>query len=222
MARIGARQNSEVGNDVGNSIGEDVIDPREIGVSARSAGDSGDAANGRAGSAGSSAETPRRRGRPPGSKNQAGNTRKTIPVDVNSLQFTLTGIHATLAALTLCPEFVLPDSTAETLAKNLANVMRHYDMQASQKAIDLGNCAVAFAIAYGGIGARIYARKSAERRAGRQTHPMSVAVQTPTAQAKTSPATGKPSGAKLATHAPSEAERATLLEEPIPSMPAFN
>lgn len=88
-------------------------------------------------------------------------------IDVNSVQFALTGIHALLAAGMHAPELELSETEAETVAKNIVAVTRHYDLQQTQKATDWGNLAVSLGVVYGGRIIRISARTRAEKAARR-------------------------------------------------------
>jgi hypothetical protein len=93
--------------------------------------------------------------------------RKAGSLDVNSVQFALTGIHALLAAGMSAPELELTPTEAETVAKNIVAVARHYDLQQTAKATDWGNLIVALGVVYGGRFIRISARKKAEALAKR-------------------------------------------------------
>lgn len=48
------------------------------------------------------------------------------------------GLHAHVATLTETPEIALSEQEAGTFLKSVENVMRHYPMNASQKALDWG------------------------------------------------------------------------------------
>lgn len=88
-------------------------------------------------------------------------------LDVNSIQFALTGIHALLAAGLHAPELELSEAEAETVSKSIVAVSRHYDLQQTQKATDWGNLVVSLGVVYGGRIIRISARTSAEKKAKR-------------------------------------------------------
>jgi hypothetical protein len=88
-------------------------------------------------------------------------------IDVNSVQFALTGIHALLAAGMAAPELELTETEAETVAKNIVAVTRHYDLQQTAKATDWGNLVVSLGVVYGGRLIRISSRKKAEKAARR-------------------------------------------------------
>lgn len=88
-------------------------------------------------------------------------------IDVNSVQFALTGIHALLAAGMAAPELELSETEAETVAKNIVAVTRHYDLQQTAKATDWGNLVVSLGVVYGGRLIRISARRKVEKAARR-------------------------------------------------------
>ena len=227
MARIGSRtQTSNGGENDGtlSNIGETVIDPRTL-VFASDPNAEGSSEGSGEGSPDTA--TGKRRGRPPGSKNGTSQgspqgARKTVPIDVNALQFSLTGIHAILASTFKAPELVIAPTQAEMQAKNIAAVARHYNMQASQQAIDMGNLVISSLIIYGSMTAAIMARLKAEKEAKRQGFNLapSVPVQAPQATRQTSPLNGsKPSGAAPGTR-PKTREDDALLDEIV--APMFN
>lgn len=87
----------------------------------------------------------RRRGRPPGSKNQPKDAtkqadpadapkrrkRKIKPDDINAAAKRLIGMHAMLAAFTGVPEFQLSEMEAVMLAESGLQVQREYDFEIS-------------------------------------------------------------------------------------------
>lgn len=91
----------------------------------------------------------------------------SVALNVNSVQFALTGIHALLAAGLHAPELELSEVEAKTVSENLVAVARHYDLQATAKATDWSNFAISLGIVYGGRVTRIMARKNVEARAKR-------------------------------------------------------
>jgi len=92
-------------------------------------------------------------------------------IDLDAIQFSLSGIHAMLASMMQAPEWKLSDEEASQIAKSYGRVARHFDMTMHTKSIDIGNFVVILTIIYGSrIGstmARASARRS-ERRAGMQ------------------------------------------------------
>lgn len=74
-------------------------------------------------------------------------------LDLDSLNFTLFYAHGVLAKITACPEFELDEDEAKKMATCCMNVMRHYNIKTSQKAIDWGNLLITGGLIYG---ARIY------------------------------------------------------------------
>jgi hypothetical protein len=146
-------------------------------------------------------------------------------LDVNSVQFALTGIHAALASMAAAPEWRLDADESKTMADAVVAVSRHFDLQASAYAIDLGNFAVTFSIIYGGKIARTVARKRAEREANPQRSTAPVKVNTPPSVAVSSGqytpkttvvhhpvAAGKPNGAAPVVR-PRTQEDLAMLEE---------
>lgn len=120
-------------------------------------------------------------------------------LDVNSIQFALTGIHALLAAGLHAPELELSEAEAETVAKSIVAVSRHYDLQQTQKATDWGNLVVSLGVVYGGRIIRISARTSAAKKASRGATAPNTGF-TPTAPnvAPQQPQTRTPEAAKAA------------------------
>ena len=110
---------------------------------------------------------------------------KKAPLTVDGLAFSLSGIHSLLAVSLSAPELAWKDEEAKIVAENLVAVSRHYDIQASQKAIDWGNLVVALGTVYGRkvipFAVRrsreaTAARKAASTNAGFTTSPMSPLV----------------------------------------------
>jgi hypothetical protein len=95
-------------------------------------------------------------------------TQKNPSLSVNSIQFSLTGIHALLAAGFHAPEMELTEAEAKTFSENIIAVARHYDLQQTQKATDIGNLVVSLGIIYGGRAIRISSRLNAENTRRRQ------------------------------------------------------
>lgn len=114
----------------------------------------------------------RGRGRPPGSgKKEETQTRPAAQgkLDLNSLNFTLFYAHSTLALATKTPELALTEEEAKNLSTACMNVMQHYNIKASQKAIDWGNLLLTAGLLYGGKIYRISERKDAEKKTARAT-----------------------------------------------------
>src|SRR5271165_4658290 len=201
MARIGARTGQESNEPVGASdgfTGETVVNPRNIVYTEQG---SIEPVEGSAET--STVEPARRRGRPVGSKNKSSQGTKAIPLDVNSVTFSLTGIHALLAAGLSSPELIMSESEAKIIASNAAAVMRHYDLQASQKAIDWGNLVVALGAFYGPRFISIGVRKRAEARERRHQNPgvrvASPVPSPPSSAARAANPLERPNGAPLQT-----------------------
>lgn len=123
-------------------------------------------------------------------------TAKKGSLDVNSIQFALTGIHALLAVGMSAPELELSPEESETVAKNIVAVGRHYDLQQTAKATDWGNLVVSLGVVYGGRFMRIGIRKSAEKKARRgAVAPGTGFVPTPPNRAPGQPQTMQPNAA---------------------------
>lgn len=123
-------------------------------------------------------------------------TAKKGSLDVNSIQFALTGIHSLLAVAMSAPELALSDTEAETVAKNIVAVGRHYDLQQTAKATDWGNLIVSLGVVYGGRIMSVGMRKAAEKKAnGRNVKPGTGFTPTPPNVAPQQPQALKPNGA---------------------------
>lgn len=120
-------------------------------------------------------------------------TAKKGSLDVNSIQFALTGIHALLAVAMSAPELELEASESETVAKNIVAVGRHYDLQQTAKATDWGNLIVSLGVVYGGRFMRIGIRRKAENKGkARDVKPGTGFVPTPPNRAPGQPQTQAP------------------------------
>lgn len=86
--------------------------------------------SGNDGSAGS--VQPKRRGRPPGSRNKSsgsGGTGKTkVSSSVTGIEKTLVSLHLIAATLSGVPEIALEDAEASAIAEGIANVNEHYSI----------------------------------------------------------------------------------------------
>lgn len=112
----------------------------------------------------------RGRGRPAGSgkkeEKQAG-AAQPAKLDLDSINFTLFYAHEILAKITSTPEFALDEYEAKKLAGAALNVMQHYNIKTSQKAIDWGNLLLTGGLIYGAkyhaANTRILAEKKAHK-----------------------------------------------------------
>lgn len=86
-------------------------------------------------------------------------------VDLDSLNFTLFYAHELLAKAARTPEIALDKDEARRMAESAMNVMQHYNIKASQKAIDWGNLVLTMSIIYGGKFHAISERQKHERAA---------------------------------------------------------
>lgn len=213
MARI-PREVSEGSNGEPIRIdGETIVNPRDIGSTGEATGTFAAAEPAFPEGYG----TVKRRGRPAGSKNKE--TRKAVPLDVNAVQFSLTGIHALLAVGLSAPRLAMGEKEAEVISKNLVAVSRHFDLQASAMAVDCTNLAISLAAFYGpAIYLTIKDKQAA--RATRRNSVQPVNVQPLSPNTAPAPKGARPNGAPLATHTPSNEERNALLDEPI--IPMFS
>jgi hypothetical protein len=137
-------------------------------------------------------------------------TAKKGSLDVNSIQFALTGIHALLAVGMSAPELELSPEESETVAKNIVAVGRHYDLQQTAKATDWGNLIVSLGVVYGGRFMRIGIRKSAEKKArGRDVKVGTGFAVTPPNSAPQQPEVMRPNVAPTAATMPGTRPRTT-------------
>lgn len=120
------------------------------------------AAAGPGNDAGNSDTGPKRRGRKPGSGNRAPKSKVTL--DLNAIEAMLLSTHMMLAAVTKTKELQLDPQEAKQIANATANVARHYDLGASQKAIDWAALMNVCALAYGTRFFAIRARMAQEKR----------------------------------------------------------
>lgn len=113
----------------------------------------------------------RKAGWPKGKKRGAGKEGKTAEnlavtpgrIDLDSLNFTLFYAHSIIAKATKNPELELERDECKNLSDACMNVMQHYNIKASQKAIDWGNLLLTMTLTYGSKIHAINERKNAER-----------------------------------------------------------
>ena len=142
---------SVVGNGTGNNEGSlPEIDP-------------GSAASADSGTDGT--EPKRRRGRPPGSKNR---TTKEAATDLAGLEALMLSIHLGMAAILKAPEFMLDGEEAKRLAVASKNVARHYNLEGSQKAMDITALIVVALGIYGPRFAALSMRRKDEKKSKQQ------------------------------------------------------
>lgn len=92
-------------------------------------------------------------GKPRGSRAGAASgtgskTKAQVALDLSSLQAMFVGAHVMLAAALQTPEFAISEDEGRSFAQAASNVMRHYNVQTTQKTVDW--------IALIGISAQIY------------------------------------------------------------------
>lgn len=110
----------------------------------------------------------RGRGRPPKQKQEQRKVENPARLDLDSLNFTLFYAHSLLAKATNTPELMLDETEAKSMAAAAMNVMQHYNIRASQKAVDWGNLVVTMCIVYGGKFHAINERQKAEKQAKKE------------------------------------------------------
>ena len=113
-----------------------------------------------------SGEGKRGPGRPKGSgqKEKEARPQGQGRLDLDSFNFTLFFAHSTLAKATKTPELALDEIECKNMATACLNVMQHYNIKASQKAIDWGNLLLTCGLIYGGKMSSISQRKDEERK----------------------------------------------------------
>lgn len=117
----------------------------------------------------------RKPGRPAGSgKKEERKIETPGKLDLDSLNFTLFYAHSLLAKVSNTPEIALDESEAKTLAASAMNVMQHYNIKASQKAIDWGNFVLTAGILYAGKFHAISVRKESEKKAKKESSNVAV------------------------------------------------
>ena len=139
------------GSEIGNLDGFTVYDP-----------DSGKPAGSGSGS-NDGGDTPRRRGRKPGSKNAS--TKDTANLTGVDIKDILLSIHTMLAIRMSCPEMELTDDEAARMDKAVKRVMRHYPLNVSQKAVDTSMLFYVLADVYGTRAVAFYMKSKVEKEA---------------------------------------------------------
>lgn len=129
--------------------GSIVVNPAEIGGNNANAGNDSGTGDG----------TRRKRGPKPGSKR----TPKAAPLTVTGIELLLFNVHAMLASATKEDALAINDIQAETLAKSIANVQRHYNSVLSEKHIDWFNLVSVAGTMYGAMFLAIRGKRIAAR-----------------------------------------------------------
>lgn len=87
-----------------------------------------------------SGPAPKRRGRPPGSGGKPTGAKSgkaaVSSLDLSSITGLFVGIHAGLAMATGAPELMISEQEGKQFMTSVQNVMRHYDVQTTQKTMD--------------------------------------------------------------------------------------
>lgn len=107
---------------------------------------------------------PRRRGRPPGSRNRAARA-SDAALDLSGIQAALTSAHLVLSAVTKNPKWILDDAEAKSLADAIRNATRHHDIAVAQKTVDYVNLAIVASMVYGTRIITIQRERAAARQA---------------------------------------------------------
>lgn len=76
-------------------------------------------------------------------------TKAQSSLDLSGAAPILLSIHAMLAAATKCPELGISEMESKNLAEAAGKVMRHYDVQTTQKTLDWVNFAMVVGACYG-------------------------------------------------------------------------
>src|ERR1041385_2258523 len=86
------------------------------------------------------------RGRNPGTGTGTASPKVATALDLSAAAGILVGFHAILA--TKAPEWAMEPEEAAAITKAAANVLRHYDIRTTQKALDWGAFAVVVGQSY--------------------------------------------------------------------------
>lgn len=147
---VSAVDSASGGNDF--APGLILIDPGNIGDSGSNNGSATDTAG----------DTPKRRGRKPGSTYAS--KKGAANLDVNGVESILYSAHAMLAGIFKAQEFALDKTEAKSLAEAISNVSRHYDVAATQKSIDWTNLLMVCGMVYGTRFVAMRENRKAKRR----------------------------------------------------------
>ena len=80
---------------------------------------------------------------------RSGTSKTQTSLDLSGAAPILFSIHAMLAAATKCPELGINEMESKNLAEAAGKVMRHYDVQTTQKTLDWINLAMVVGACYG-------------------------------------------------------------------------
>lgn len=101
---------------------------------------------------GAAESAPKRRGRPPGSKNRTreiAGQKSTIPVDRDAISAILLSAHAMLAGITKIPELEIDVKESQAIADATAKLAEFYDLTADPKIIAWANLCMILGTTYG-------------------------------------------------------------------------
>jgi hypothetical protein len=169
----GSTIDETAGGDNSSNSGVSSVDPIAItaaAAAARSGSDNGNSTPGKRHRR-TKAELERDGYKPKAASVGSATASKKAPLTVDGLAFSLSGIHSLLAVSLSAPELAWKDEEAKIVAENLVAVSRHYDIQASQKAIDWGNLVVALGTVYSRKVIPFAIRRSREATAARKAAP---------------------------------------------------
>jgi hypothetical protein len=124
-------------NDADDSLGGvPVYDPNDVPTKKRTP---------RGASGGEADEVKTRKPRSPNKPKEG----KVSQVDIGGIEALLFSVHTMLASSTQVPELLLAPEEAHQIATALANVQRHYAIEASAKAVDWANLMMVVGAVYG-------------------------------------------------------------------------
>ncbi len=135
---------------------------------------------------GQSTDAPRRRGRPPGSKNSGTGKEEARSIRASFIEKTLYSIHLALSSIAKAPEFELEADDAAKLGEAIANVMKYYKVTMTPKQEAWGILIEAAAEVYPPMIVSLYVRRMAEAKKAKAGQP----PQQPRPQAPPRPTNG--------------------------------
>lgn len=101
-----------------------------------------------------------------------GKAQKTAPLDLTSLTGLFVGLHIALARAADMPELAIDEASAKGYLLAAQNVLRHYNVAATQKTLDWGAFMAATVGLYGPRIAAGMARRAAGGRPSANVHPL--------------------------------------------------
>lgn len=153
--------------------GAPIVDPAGIAGTGATVADTGGSGGDSASSVGSDGK--RKRGRPPGSRNNGTAAPKAAKVDISGIEKLLFSTHMMFAGFAKTPELAIDPAEAKTLAEATANVARHYNVAISEKTQDWANFLMALGAIYGTRFVAIARRKGDEKKAAKSNNVVDMA-----------------------------------------------